>query len=180
MADGPKKYPRKSAAAKKREARKQPTPRQSRFAKALMKSKNLAQAAIAAGYSPKNASQSAHQALASLKVPDMLNNAGYSIPVIIEKHLAPKLYAKTTKLAIDDGKFTDFVDLEDHGTQMQAIDTMLKMHGAYAPKDPKEAEQFGVKVVIIDAPRPQHGVWMPDVGPGDPLPQLPSKGFNGH
>jgi hypothetical protein len=35
------------------------------------------------------------QALASLKVPDMLNNAGYSIPVIIEKHLVPKLYAKT-------------------------------------------------------------------------------------
>ena len=52
MSDGPKKYPRKSTAAKKREAGKQPTPRQSRFAKALMKSKNLAQAAIAAGYSP--------------------------------------------------------------------------------------------------------------------------------
>src|SRR6476646_10211138 len=91
MTDRPKKYPRKSAAAKKREARKQPTPRQSRFAKALMKSKNLAQAAVAAGYSPKNASQSAHQALASLKVTDILNNAGYSIPVIMEKHLAPKL-----------------------------------------------------------------------------------------
>jgi hypothetical protein len=145
-----------------------------------MKSKNLAQAAIAAGYSPKNASQSAHQALASLKVPDMLNNAGYSIPVIIEKHLTPKLYAKTTKLAIDDGKFTDFVDLEDHGTQMQAIDTMLKMHGAYAPKDPRELAQFGVKVVIIDVPRPQHGVFMADIGPGDPLPPLPSDGSNGH
>jgi hypothetical protein len=110
----------------------------------------------------------------------MLNNAGYSIPVIIEKHLAPKLYAKTTKLAIDDGKFTDFVDLEDHGTQMQAIDMMLKMHGAYAPKDPKEAAQFGVKVVIIDVPRPQHGVFMADIGPGDPLPPLPSDGSNGH
>jgi hypothetical protein len=130
-----------------------------------MKSKNLAQAAIAAGYSPKNASQSAHQALASLKVPDLLNNAGYSIPVI------------TTKLAIDDGKFKDFVDLEVHGTQMQAIDTMLKMHGAYAPKDPRELAQFGVKVVIIDVPRPQHGVFMADIGPGE-LPG--ASGSNGH
>jgi|KBSMisStaDraftv2_1062788.scaffolds.fasta_scaffold213624_2 hypothetical protein len=63
MADEPKEYPRKSAAAKKRVAREQPTPRQSRFAKALMKSKNLAQAAIAAGNSSKNASQSEHQAI---------------------------------------------------------------------------------------------------------------------
>jgi hypothetical protein len=37
------------------------------------------------------------------------------------------------------------------------------MHGA--PKDPKEAAQFGVKVVIIDVPRPLHGVFMADIGP---------------
>jgi hypothetical protein len=29
---------------------------------------------------------------------------------------------------------------------------------------------FGVKVIIVDVPRPQLSVWMPDVGPGDPLP----------
>jgi hypothetical protein len=180
--DEPEKYPRKSAAAKKREARKQPTPRQSRFAKALMKSKNLAQAAIAAGYSPKYAAQSAHQALQGirLRVPEILDKAGYSVSVLIEKHLAPKLTATTTKLAAEKGEFTDHVELEDQDTQLKAIDMMLRMHGAYAPKDPKEAAHFGVKVVIIDVPRPQVGVWMPDVGPGDPLPPLPSKGFNGH
>ena len=42
---------------------------------------------------------------------------------------------------------------------MQALDTMLKMHGAYAPKDPKEAAPFGVKVIVVDIPRPQRGVW---------------------
>jgi hypothetical protein len=42
------------------------------------------------------------------------------------------------------------------------------------------AEQHGVKVVVIDVPRPQRDVWMADVGPGDPLPPLPSNGFNGH
>ena len=86
----------------------------------------------------------------------------------------------TTKLAVEKGEFTDHVELEDHDTQLKAIDMMLRMHGAYAPKDPKEAAQFGVKVVIVDIPRPQVGVWMPDVGPGDPLPPLPSKGFNEH
>ena len=30
-------------------------------------------------------------------------------------------------------------------------------------------EDKGIKVVVIDVPRPQRGVWMPDVGPG-PLP----------
>jgi hypothetical protein len=84
-----------------------------------------------------------------------------------------------TKLAIGDGKFTDFVDLEDHGSQMQAIDTMLKLHGAYAPRDPKEAAQFGVRVVVIDVPCPQHGTWMPDIGPGDPLPPSPSDRSSG-
>jgi hypothetical protein len=39
------------------------------------------------------------------------------------------------------------------------------------------AEQHGVKVVVIDVPRPQHGVFMPDVGPR----QLPgASGSNGH
>ncbi len=100
MADEPKKYARKSAATKKREAREQPTSATIAFRKGAHEVKDLAQAAIAAGNSPKNASQSEHQALARLKVPDMLSNASYSIPVINEKHLAPKRYAKTIKLAI--------------------------------------------------------------------------------
>jgi hypothetical protein len=37
------------------------------------------------------------------------------------------------------------------------------------------AEQHGVKVVIIDVPRPQIGVWMPDIKPGD-LPPVSASG----
>jgi hypothetical protein len=86
MADEPKKYARKSAAKKNVKLGSSPRPRQSRFAKALMKSKNLAQAAIAAGYSPKYAAQSAHQALQGIRlgVPEILNKPGYSVPVLIE------------------------------------------------------------------------------------------------
>jgi hypothetical protein len=37
------------------------------------------------------------------------------------------------------------------------------------------AEQHGVKVVIVDVPRPQLGVWMPDIKPGD-LPPVSASG----
>jgi hypothetical protein len=112
-----------------------------------------------------------------LRLPEILDKAGYSVPVLIEKHLAPKLTATTTKLAVEKGEFTDHVELEDHDTQLKAIDMMLRMHGAYAPKDPQEAAHFGVKVVVIDVPRPQHGVFMADIGPGE-LPG--ASGSNGH
>jgi len=71
MADEPKKYPHKSEAAKKRESDKPLTLRQS-FAKTFIKSQSAKDAAIAAGYSPKYAAQSAHQALQGvrLRVPD--------------------------------------------------------------------------------------------------------------
>jgi hypothetical protein len=46
-----------------------------------MKSKSAKDAAIAAGYSPKYAAQSAHQALQGvrLRVPEILDKAGYSV-----------------------------------------------------------------------------------------------------
>jgi hypothetical protein len=53
MADEPKKYSRKSKAAKKREHDKGPTLRQSRLAKEIAKGRNLKEAAIAAGYPAK-------------------------------------------------------------------------------------------------------------------------------
>jgi hypothetical protein len=178
MADQAKKYTRESEAAKKREHAKGPTLRQSRLAKEIAKGRSLKEAAIAAGYPAKHASQSAHQALQGirLRVPEILDQAGYSVPVLIEKHIAPKLSATVTRLAVADGKFTDFVELEDHDTQMKAADIMLRMHGAYTPKDPAAEAQFGVKVIIVDTPRPQRGVIMKDIGPGDPLPLLPSNG----
>jgi len=160
--------------------RKRPTALQSRFAKEYMVSKSAAQAARAAGYSPKHAAQSGYQALRQLKVPELLDEAGYSLPVLIKKYLAPKLEAKETKFATDEGEFTDFVEMEDNAAQLNAIDKMLRMHGAYAPTDPREAAQFGVKVVIIDVPRPQIGVYMPDVGPGQLPPVSPKpNGANG-
>jgi Terminase small subunit len=156
---------------------------QSEFAKAYMTSRTLGEAAIAAGASPKNARNSGYQLLKQLrlkKVPEVMDELGLSVPELIHNYLRPLLTAKETKFAQDEGEFTDFIELENLDIRDRAVDKAFRLHGAYAPKDPKEAAQFGVKVVIIDVPRPQVGVWMPDVGAGDPLPPLPSNGFNGH
>jgi len=83
--DEPKKDPRKSEAAKKREAKKPLTLRQSRFAKEFMKSRTLGEAAIKAGYSPKHARKCGHQALQALRnknVPEIMSELGLSVPVL--------------------------------------------------------------------------------------------------
>jgi Terminase small subunit len=179
MADGPKKYPRKSEAAKKREAKKPLTVRQSRFARAFMKSRTLGEAAIKAGYSPKHARKCGHQALQALRnknVPEIMSELGLSVPVLIDEYLRPLLKATETKFAQDDPKFSDYIDVENLDVRDRALDKAFRLYGAYAPKDPKEAAQFGIKVVIIDVPRPQHGTFMADVGPA----KLPPSGSNGH
>jgi hypothetical protein len=40
------------------------------------------------------------------------------------------------------------------GIRNAALDTAFKLRGSYAPRNPKEAEQFGIKVVVVDIPRP--------------------------
>jgi len=187
MADEPKKNPRKSEAAKKGCKKLGPTTKQRKLVKELAKGKTPTEAVVTAGYSSKNPSQTVYQAMEGirLRVPEMLDKAGYSVPAIIEKHLGPKLEAKETKFFAHKGKVVSTRQVDDHSTQMRAIENMLEMHGAYAPKDPKEAAQFGVKVIVVDIPRPRYT--LPDIGPGDPLPTMeeiikmqPENNQNGH
>jgi hypothetical protein len=37
---------------------------------------------------------------------------------------------------------------------LNALKELFLLHGTYAPRDPKEAAQFGVKVIVVDVPRP--------------------------
>lgn len=159
------------------------TPKQSAFAKAYMESHTLSDAAIKAGYSPKNARNSGFQAMQALikkRVPEMMNELALSVPEIINGHLRPLLYATEKKFATLDGELSDYVEVEDNAVRMQAVDRAFRLHGAYAPLDQREAAQFGVKVVIIDVPRPQRGTFMPDVGPGQHLPPRNGNPPNGN
>src|SRR5215467_2873044 len=116
MADEPKKSPRKSAAAKKGWKKLGPTTKQRKLVRELANGKTPTQAVVAAGYSPKNPSQSVYQAMRGihLRVPEMLDKAGYSVSVIIEKHLAPKLKAKETKFFAHEGKVISERQVDDN------------------------------------------------------------------
>jgi hypothetical protein len=137
--------------------KRKPGPRQQKFVK------SLAQAARDAGYSAKNANQSGYQALAQLRgrVPELLERYGLGEEVLIDKYLLPLLEAEETKF-FNNGKKR--INVEALTIRLAALRTAFELHGSYAPRDPKEAAQFGDKVIVVDIPRPPRNAI--DVTPG--------------
>jgi len=145
------------------------TTRQAKFLKALPGSKTITEAAIKAGYSPKSANKGAHQVLKALRgrVPDMMDRLGFSEEEIIDIYLRRGLDATKTVFVREDvveekevgkGKkkrkeevarhVVNQYTLNDNMAQLYAMDKAFLLHGSYAPRDPKEAAQFGVKVIV--------------------------------
>lgn len=131
------------------------THRQKKLLKVLPASKTLTEAAVKAGYSPKYARQSGYQALQAARgrVPDIMDRLGLTEEILIDKYLRKHLDAKKT-VFVREGKKVKAHTLEDNGTQMRALEQSFLIHGSYAPRDPKEAATFGVKVIVLDMPRP--------------------------
>ena len=127
--------------------------RQQKFVKELAKGKSLAQAAREAGASDKNANQSGYQGLAQLRgrVPELLERHGLGEEVLIQKYLLPLLEAEETKFFKDGAKR---INVEALAIRHAALRTAFELHGSYAPRDPKEAAQYGVRVIRVDIPRP--------------------------
>jgi hypothetical protein len=152
--------------------------RQKKLIKNIPTSKSHAEAAVKAGYPIKNAAQSAHQALQRMRgrVPDLMDQLGISERELIDNHLRRLLTAQRTIFAQKDGKFRDKRTVDALETQIRALDMALLLHGSYAPRDPKEAAQFGVKVIVQDirgVPRPPIDIW-----PGMAIPELPTDTTN--
>ena len=127
---------------------------------ALATSDSATEAAGKAGYSPKNLDKSAHQVMKALRgrVPQILDDLGLDEKFVIENHLAPKLTAKRVHYFQKDGEVTDIQLSEDLPTQMDAIHKIFMLHGSYAPRDPKEAAQYGVRIIHVDIPRPTYKI----------------------
>ncbi len=112
--------------------------------------------------------QAGYQALQSLKLkmPNLLERLGLGHVVLIEKYLKPQLDAHMVKFFQHEGKVTDERIVPDNDARLKALDMTFKLGGAYAPTDPKPEYPMGVKVIMVDIPRP-----------GDPedysTPQLP-------
>jgi hypothetical protein len=143
---------------RKEDMRKNPplTILQTRFISALATSNSATEAAGKAGYSPKNLDKSAHQVMKALRgrVPQILDDLGLDEKFVIENHFAPKLTAKRVHYFQKDGEVTDIQLSEDLPTQMDAIHKIFPLHGSYAPRYPKEAAQYGVKIIRVDIPLP--------------------------
>jgi len=143
------------------------TIRQKKLLQELPTSKTITEAAIKAGYGPKNAGQLGSQALQRMRgrVPDLMDRVGLSEEFLIEKHLKPLLSATETKFVREEERVrvgrkievrsvVNKYVLADNAAQLNALDKAFLLHGSYAPRDPKEAAQFGVQVIVNDMPRP--------------------------
>jgi hypothetical protein len=141
------------------------TSRQHAFIRELAKGSTHRDAPIKAGYKAKHPDQVAHQALKGIqqKVPALMVEVGLTDRVLIdiEEYLVPLLRAKETKFFKDGDKRINVAAL---GIRHTALDTAFKLRGSYAPRDPKEAAQFGNKVIVVDIPRPPRNAI--DVTPG--------------
>ena len=146
-------------AAKKPSGKKRnkPTPRQMKLVEERAKGKSYSEAAIAAGYSGKNALQSGYQAMQQLRgrVPDLLDRHGLSEEVLIDKYLRPLLTAKETIFFQKDGKVKRQVNVAALGIRLSSLRTAFELHGGHAPKDLKEAAQYGVKMRIGSSRSPR-------------------------
>jgi hypothetical protein len=135
------------------------TPRQITFMKHLLTGATITEAARKAGYSEKNLAQSGHQALQTirLKRPELMARLELTPSVLIEKYLVPLLSATTRKCLQHKGKFIYSRALPDWRTRAIALDMVLRMMGAYTPNQSRQsptASEPGVKIFVVDAPRP--------------------------
>jgi hypothetical protein len=135
---------------------KQLTPRQIAFARNVVKGTTIIEAARKAGYSEKNLAQSGHQALKAirLRAPELMDDLGLSLRVLIEKHLVPLLSATTIKHFQYKGKVKQVFKIPDNSARLRALNIALILLGAYATTDSKLNEPKGIEVIIVDVPRP--------------------------
>ena len=136
-----------AAAKSGKKKRNYTTARQRALVANIPTSKTLAEAAIKAGYPAKNARQSAFQALQGMRgrVPNLMDQFGLSEQVLIDKHLRRHLNAKRAQYFQKDGKVKDSRKTEALEIQSKALDMAFRLHGSYAPRDPRKQSSSGLR-----------------------------------
>jgi hypothetical protein len=131
--------------------KKRLTSKQQKFLVNLSNGQTQKQAALNAGYSPKNARQSGYQAIKfiRLRAPEAMDQAGLTVPVLIDKYLRPQLKAKETKYFSERGIVTDRRDLPDNGARNAALDMAFKLQGAY-PRNGEGEDHAGGSGLTIN------------------------------
>jgi hypothetical protein len=133
--------------------RRRLTAKQQALIRALTKTKHLGKAAIEAGYSPKNATQSGAQALAAIQktAPELLAKHGLDDDSLIEKHLIPLLQAQETKYFAYTRQGKRLLlerNVPAHSIRANALDMAFKIRGLYVREQENKGPEFSV--VMID------------------------------
>jgi hypothetical protein len=150
--------PKKASVKPRKQHRRKLTAKQCALIKALARTKHLGKAAIEAGYSPKNATQSAAQALASIQktAPELLAEHGLDDDSLIEKHLIPLLQAQKTKYFAYTRKGKRLLlerNVPAHSIRANALDVAFKIRGLYVREAENKGPEFSV-IILNAAHRP--------------------------
>jgi hypothetical protein len=126
------------------------TQKERALVKALPEAKTQAEAAVVAGYSPKNAKQSAHQALESIrkKMPDLMDELGLTDRALIDKYLLPALEATETKFFANKGIVLDQKDVVAWGPRLEALKLAGNWRGLGREADSDDTGSAGGGVTI--------------------------------
>jgi hypothetical protein len=65
-----------------------------------------------------------------------------------------KIHLQLGSVAILNEVIYTRLQVEALAIRLNALKELFLLHGSYAPRDLKEAAQFGIKVVVVDIPRP--------------------------
>jgi hypothetical protein len=169
--------PKKATVKPRKQHRRKLTAKQRALIKALARSKHLGKAAIEAGYSPKNATQSGAQALAAIRktAPGLLAKHGLDDDSLIEKHLIPLLQAQETKYFAYTSQGKRLLlerNVAAHSIRANALDMAFKIRGLYVREQENKGPEFSV--VMIDASNRPDWSAMRRAQPKIEVPGLPA------
>ena len=139
--------------------RRELTPKERAMVKALPNAKSQAEAAIVAGYSPKNPDQSAHQALKSIrkKMPDLMDEVGLTDRALIQDYLVPALKANETKFFHKNGIVMEEREVVAWGPRIQALQLAGNWRGLGHEGDGSDTGSAGdgitVRLEFVDTDR---------------------------
>jgi hypothetical protein len=164
-----------------RKKKRRLTAKQQELIRQLAKTKHQGKAAIAAGYSPKHARQSAYQALESIRkiAPELLARHGLDDDSLIDKHLLPLMNAEETKFfTLPVGKGKDRrLQIETRkaanwSARQNGLDIAFKIRGLYVREQENKGPEFSV-ITINRAHRPDWAA-MRRTQPKIEVPGLPA------
>jgi hypothetical protein len=133
--------------------KEQLTIKQKKLVEALAVAKNQTEAGRMAGYATKQATSNALNRI-RVNAPEVLEQLGFSLEVVIDKYLRPGLEAMETKFFAHQGEIVSTRNVINWNARHRYLDTYFTITGAYQhaadSNDPRDAPAFTLNLALID------------------------------